>query len=137
MSLIDAMAMIKEKRTDARPIPRFMEQLNEYETKCRALGIISEQIPKKRIIGSSGPQPRGQIGPIIPQHSHGKTKRQKLMGPSIGPAMLPIESQEPSSSSIKPEIPPKAGRSLPDVGPALPPTLDAATNGPIETEQKS
>ena len=138
MSLIDAMAMIGEKRRDARPIPRFMEQLSEYETKCRALGVITDKITKKRVMGTSGPPPRGRIGPVIPPCSHGNSKRQKIMGPSIGPAMPPGEVQELGTSSIKPALPPKAAdRSLPDVGPALPPASDAATNGSKETEQNN
>ena len=79
MNLEDSMALIRQKQPTAEPIPAFVAQLQEYEQKCIALGVISKQskrkvevtdesnIPtKKRVIGPAIGPPKRAIGPSLP-----------------------------------------------------------------------
>lgn len=112
MTLKDAMAVLQEKRPEAQPIPKFMEQLNDYEVKCRLLGVISvgDKERHKRRIGPSDPSTEPQ-GPIMP-HPDGPWKRAKMIGPLTAP-------------SIKPDTPSRGEHdtSTPPIGPALPPAV--------------
>ena len=114
MTLKDAMAILQEKRPEAQPIPKFMEQLIDYEVKCKLLGVIKvndkvEPIHKRRI-GPSGPSREPQ-GPTM-LHPEGPWKRAKMVGPSTVDS---IESDTPSRG--------KHDSPTPTIGPALPPTV--------------
>jgi len=116
MTLNEAMKSIRETRPDAQPIPVFMEQLSEYETKCFALGAIQGQATKKRRIAPPGPS-RRPLGPDF-QPCNTKSKRQKMIGPSIGPSRS--ETSDPLISPNESAHQLKATQSSPDIGPSWP-----------------
>lgn len=68
MNMKDAMALIREKRPDADPIPAFISQLQAYEKKCNELGVISKDSAKRKI-----------------DELDQKKKKQRRIGPAMGP----------------------------------------------------
>ena len=42
MSFDNALKLVKRRRACARPIPAFLDQLKQYESECKTLGLIKD-----------------------------------------------------------------------------------------------
>ncbi len=95
LNLQDAMALIQEKRRQAQPIANFMEQLREYESKCRELGVIKASDDTRAIRPSETRQGLKRIGPSMPP-SEGNSKKAKVIGPLMRPPIPDGDALDPS-----------------------------------------
>jgi hypothetical protein len=130
MSLKDAMALVKRRRPEARPIPAFIPMLEGYEKDIQnSTTTTVGQAPKKKRKIEAGPS---MIGPAL----LGPPKKKPSIGASIiGPAMIgPYRGPSTVGPLIGPSIiGPAIGPSIigpprrPPVGPSLPPPTSSTT----------
>ena len=95
MTMKGALALIREKRPDADPIPAFISQLETYEKKCIELGVISKDSSKRKIEERDQKEKKKQrrIGP-----------QQRVIGPSL-PAKPSPAAAEHDSKIYGPQLP--------------------------------
>ena len=86
----DAMALIREKRPEASPIPAFLSQLTAYEEKCIKLGVISKDGKRKMEIAEEKKSARRRIGPQM------GPDMKRVIGPS-----LPLERKKNQQGNKK------------------------------------
>lgn len=89
MKYDDALALVQRKRHVVNPIESFRSQLVKYELQCKEKGLIKDKQDGKK---------------TDDRVREGKSKKRKMMGPSIGPQkMLKNETNGSSESQSKKE----------------------------------
>jgi hypothetical protein len=99
MNMKSALALIREKRPDADPIPAFISQLEVYEKKCNELGVISKDSSKRK----------------IEERDQKEKKKHRVIGPVMGPQQRVIGPFLPAKPS-----PPATEHDSKIYGPQLP-----------------
>jgi hypothetical protein len=100
MTLDAAMNLCKKRRPIVDPIAPFLLQLEQYESKCRALGVIptvDEEGKSSTTVSDSNSLKRKAIGPIMPP-----TERSEL---KIDPLNIMSDSPLGSTENEKQEDP--------------------------------
>eukprot|EP00978_Attheya_sp_CCMP212_P039263 scaffold202677_cov51-Attheya_sp.AAC.2 len=138
MTMDESLDLCRSRRPVVDPIPAFLEQLRQYEEKCK--GVIgkrkalasSKQKKRKRVIGPvMGPQPqtikpdaeneskrRAAIGPQLPSHltSQDTINKVTIIESAIGP-QLPVSRTQDDDNQ-------KSCSSAAPIGPMMPPPSD-------------
>eukprot|EP00550_Attheya_septentrionalis_P009804 CAMPEP_0198284708 /NCGR_PEP_ID=MMETSP1449-20131203/4163_1 /TAXON_ID=420275 /ORGANISM="Attheya septentrionalis, Strain CCMP2084" /LENGTH=147 /DNA_ID=CAMNT_0043981913 /DNA_START=344 /DNA_END=787 /DNA_ORIENTATION=- len=145
----ESLDLCRSRRPVVDPIPAFLEQLRQYEEKCK--GVIgkrkalasSKQKKRKRVIGPvMGPQPhtikpdaeneskrRAAIGPQLPSHltSQGTINKVTITESAIGPQLPRTQEDDDNQTScssaapIGPMMPPPSGIKRNPIGPSVDP----------------
>mmetsp|Transcript_4123 Transcript_4123/g.5989 ORF Transcript_4123/g.5989 Transcript_4123/m.5989 type:complete len:273 (-) Transcript_4123:90-908(-) len=133
MDLDNALALVKQRRPEADPIPAFLEQLKRYEGECKDLGLIKKDSCDNG--GDGNGVSNASTSSKASNDASGKRqgrgdgtnlKKRKADGAqiTIGPSRGPVGPQQ--QQKVKKILGPSRG---PSIGPTLPPpckTEDAA-----------
>lgn len=87
MKYDDALALVQRKRPCVNPIQSFRSQLVKYELQCKEKGLIKDNQKDKK---------------TDDKVREGKTKKRKMMGPSIGPQKM-VKCETNGSSESQPK----------------------------------